>query len=186
MTDEDQVRRALTYEIEPWTPDPDALMRGGRRKALARRGAAAGAAIAVAVTMTGVALAVGVTGGTGAGQPPVAGVPAERGPTASPTAPFTPAPGKSYECVARNLWTTPGQRQTPGQRRVSPPQSVPTTWLCNGQPYTRLPVKTIVCYRNGVRTTPVPSFTVRGEPCERVVVVSRPTTPVPTSVPAGE
>ena len=182
MTDEDRVRRALDYEIEPWTPDPDVLMRGGRRKALVRRSAAAGAALAVAVTMTGVALAVGATGGTG-GQPSVAGVPAEAGPTTSPWVPVTPGPSTRYDCVARNLWTAPGQRQTPAQRRVSPGQAEATTWLCNGRPF---PGRATVCFQTSVRATPVPSFVVRGKPCQLPRVMSRPTTPVPTSVPAGE
>jgi hypothetical protein len=43
MTDEDRLRRALDYEIEPWTPDPAALISGGRRMAWARRGAGAAA-----------------------------------------------------------------------------------------------------------------------------------------------
>ena len=31
MTDEQSVRNALDYEIEPWTPDPAELIRRGRR-----------------------------------------------------------------------------------------------------------------------------------------------------------
>ena len=174
MTDEDRVRRALAYEIEPWTPDPDTLMRGGRRKALVRRSAAAGAALAVAATMTGVVFAVDRTGG---GEPPVSGVLLERGPTTSPTAPSTAQPFTPYPCPVQTRWAV-APRQTPA------PTTTPTLWLCKGTPLrmTDVPVKR--CVRTSARQTPLP--TAMRPMCLRVIVNGRPTTPVPTSVPAGE
>lgn len=188
MTDEDRVRRALAYEIEPWTPDPGTLMRDGRRRAWARRGAAAGAALAVAVTMTGVAVAVGRTGG---GEPPVADAPRPlvRMPaaTASPTTPARPSPKPCRTVVrpdyeVRATPTAPARPGTPRRAVPATPTAKPSLWICVGLPYPSRPPSVRKCEALVIPATP------RTTVLPRCVVypVARPTTPVPTSVPAGE
>ena len=59
MTDEQRVRSALEYELEPWQPDPADLMRRGRRLAWLRRGLAAAGVTALAGTVATVSAAVG-------------------------------------------------------------------------------------------------------------------------------
>jgi hypothetical protein len=158
MTDEDRLRRALDYEIEPWTPDPAVLIRAGRRLAWARRGAAAGAALAVAVTVTGVAVAVnGVT----ASQPPLSDRPSPS--IAKPTVAPSPTPHCRYYTVKpRPSAVVP---MAPPTRVARPPRATST------------PAK--------------PSRVVKVPPAIRAIprcaiVYVRPTTPVPTSVPAGQ
>lgn len=183
MTDEDRVRRALDYEIEPWTPDTDALMSGGRKRARARRGAVAGAALAVAVTMTGAAVAVDRAGNT---EPPVADAPRPLQQMSTPSAtrtPWTPMPAEA--CDRPDFEVPPTPRVTrpatprvarPATPRVTrpatpdprwragrpAPSAQPTVWLCAGSRYPSREPRTITS------TWP------------------RPTTPVPTSVSAGK
>ncbi len=136
MTDEDRLRRALDYEIEPWTPDPAALISGGRRMAWARRGAVAAAALAVAGTMTGVAIAVN---GVSASQPPVIDQPSPS--ITKPTVPPAPLPPSSCAYyleprVPRVVPTVPPSRPVrkprvfPPRDHMTKPQAIPSARRC--------------------------------------------------------
>src|SRR3954452_8726965 len=59
MTDEQRVRSALDYDIEPWQPDAGELMRRGRRLAWVRRGLGVAGVTALAGTVASVSMAVG-------------------------------------------------------------------------------------------------------------------------------
>jgi hypothetical protein len=183
MTDEDQLRRALDYEIEPWTPDPAALIRGGRRTAWTRRGAAAAAALAVAGTMTGVAVAVnGVT----ASQPPVIDRPSPS--IAKPTVPPSPSPACVYYLPPRPtvVPTAPPTRAVRKPRVVIPPSAHPRS-----DPHCvpvvakpGVPPRADECLRIVAPHQTKPSTPPTNRQC-RILYV-RPTAPVPTSVPAGK
>lgn len=97
MSDEQRVRSALEYDLEPWQPNASELMRRGKRLAWLRRGLAAAGVTALAGTVATVSAAVG--GPTAAknllagdGKPSVpAVVPAE---TPTPSVDPTCLPGK--------------------------------------------------------------------------------------------
>ena len=94
MTDEQWLRHAMDYEVEPWTPNEEILIRGARRLTWVRRGVTATAALAAAAgTAAGVALAVG---GPDI-QPPVSDNPPAtpyKTPTTGPATPYkTPTTG---------------------------------------------------------------------------------------------
>jgi hypothetical protein len=176
MTDEDRLRQALDYEIEPWTPDPAALIRGGRRMAWTRRGAAAAAALAVAGTVTGVAVAVnGVT----ASQPPVSDRPSPS--ITKPTTPPSPTP--SPTCIyyrpprPTSVPPAPPAREVRKPRVATPPPAYPMSQLrCH-------PAVADECLGiSDPRLTKLSA--VRADRKCRILFV-RPTAPVPTSVPAG-
>jgi hypothetical protein len=188
MTDEDQLRRALDYEIEPWTPDPAALIRGGRRMAWTRRGAAAAAALAVAGTMTGVAVAVnGVT----ASQPPVIDRPPPS--IVKPTVP--PSPACIYYLPPRPtarptaVPTAPPTREVRKPRVVTPrpahPRSGPHCVAVVAKPgEPGVPPRAAECLRIVAPRLTKPSTPPTNRQCR--IFYARPTAPVPTSVPAGK
>jgi hypothetical protein len=129
MTDEQRVRNALDYEIEPWTPDPADLIRRGRRGAWVRRGAMAGAVVTVAGSVAGVSMAIG---GPQLQQSPVGGggdsTPSVLTPTPIPE-PTQPAPTPTRPT---RLPATPSLPPTVTERvpertpTVNPPTPVPT------------------------------------------------------------
>jgi hypothetical protein len=198
---EDRLRRALDYEIEPWTPDPAVLIRDGRRLAWARRGAAAGAAVAVAAIVTGVAVALnGVT----ASQPPLSDQPSPS--IAKPTVAPSPTPPCAYYTVKPGPYavvpTAPPTRVARAPKVTSTPAKPPRVVTVPPKPIAK--PRVWVVQRDGrcsVATPTVPHPRAAGcvrivpreakPPTYRVVprctiVYVRPTTPVPTSVPAGE
>ena len=59
MSDEQRVRSALEYDLEPWQPNPADLMRRGKRLTWLRRGLAAAGVTALAGTVATVSAAVG-------------------------------------------------------------------------------------------------------------------------------
>ena len=76
MSDEQRVRSALDYDLEPWQPDAGDLMRRGKRLAWLRRGLAAAGVTALAGTVATVSAAVGGPADVknllaGGGKPPV-------------------------------------------------------------------------------------------------------------------
>jgi hypothetical protein len=198
MTEDERLRRALDYEIEPWMPDPDELIRGGRRIAWIRRAAAATAAVAVAGTVTGVALAVN---GVNLSQPPVSDTPRP--------VPSTVRPTPLDNCVPTVLATKPTHPLTVPRRVVTATPPPPRTKMIVPSKPAKGRTKPIRCVvlvptippgasKAGPATIP-PQAGMRlclqihrpqpsaERPLERCATILRsaPTTPVPTSVPAG-
>lgn len=183
---EDLVRRALDYEIEPWTPDPAELIRGGRRIAMVRRAAAATAALAVAGTVGGVAMAVG---GTSSSQPPVVATTPSPLPTTTPTVTTPPKPTPSVDPRCDAVYRRAEEARKRNPRAVPTPRS---TWACT---YVVKPGTTADAKKCTVYAQPGTEKAIRERLAKRsgglictelwVMARPRPTATIPTSVPAG-
>lgn len=186
MSNEDSVRRALDYEIEPWTPDPAVLIRGGRRIAMVRRAAAATAALAVAGTVGGVAM---VVGGTSSSQPPVVATTPTPLPSTPPTVttPAKPKPTTDLRCVAYRRELALRQRNP---KLVTKPTPGPTS-VCTFavKPGTAADARrcALVYARPGTEVAIRERLAKQGLVCIKSYVIGRPkpTATIPTSVPAG-
>lgn len=130
MTDEQRVRSALEYDLEPWQPDPADLMRRGRRLAWLRRGLAAAGVTVLAGTVATVSAAVGGPSDVrnllaGDGKPPAPIEVPTNTPSVIPTClPNVPAPGKPSLPVPPAA--TPSLPGKPGKPTLPP---VPTPSL---------------------------------------------------------
>src|SRR5688572_15997868 len=102
MSDEQRVRSALEYDLEPWQPDPADLMRRGRKLAWLRRGLAAAGVTALAGTVATVSAAVGGPSAVGnllaGGDKPSVPTPSVD-PTCLPKAPKAPHKVKAEATV---------------------------------------------------------------------------------------
>ncbi|ADB29464.1 hypothetical protein Kfla_0340 [Kribbella flavida DSM 17836] len=179
MSDEQRVRSALEYDLDPWQPDPADLMRRGRRFAWIRRGLAAVGVAGLAGTVATVSAAVG--GPTevrnllaGGGKPSV--------PVALPTGTPTPIPSVDRTCRPQVPTVTAevsASVKVPAELpkgKPSLPTANPTAAPLPGKP-TRLPVPTA---KPSVPTAkpPVP-------PCVTEHVPTLPPATVPTTKPSA-
>lgn len=149
FSDEQRVRDAMDYEIEPWVPDTRELMRRGRRHAWFRRGLATAAIGTLAGAAASVALAVG---GTVPQSPPVGGNPTPS-PAGTPEVPLqTPQPTTP---PGPNVTPTPVPTTSPRENALTP---VPTT-----PPGMNLPTPVPV-YRTPTVSLPPPTSVPAGTP----------------------
>src|SRR4051794_16144981 len=142
MSDEQRVRDALAYELEPWQPNAADLMRRGKRLAWVRRGLAAAGVTALAGTVATVSAAVGGPAPVknmlaGGGKPPVPVVvptPMPQtpsvDPTCLPTVPARPQLPKVTVSVSKTIdpnAVPTGKPTLPAKPSLPPKPSLPTT-----------------------------------------------------------
>jgi hypothetical protein len=197
MSDEQRVRDALAYELEPWQPNAADLMRRGKRLAWVRRGLAAAGVTALAGTVATVSAAVGGPAPVknmlaGGGKPPVPAVvptpmpQTPQAPSVDPTClPTVPArPQLPKVTVSVNKTIDPNAVPT-GKPTLPAKPSLPTTRP--SLPGKQVPTPALPDCVHGVPTAQpsVPEPTMPGTPALPTTEPSLPTPAVPTVTVSG-